>query len=82
MLKCKYNVLILYKQINNTMGENKEKLIVARTTKKCKETFEQTAKEHGKTPSYLINLLMDAYNKAPLKTLVNLEHNKTFGNDV
>jgi len=57
----------------------KDEFINVRTTEKSKTTFSKTLSNNGKTQSYIINLLIDAYNKAPLQTLISLEQLKING---
>jgi hypothetical protein len=55
--------------------ENTRK-VEGRTSAKAKEEFLQTLKSHNKTQSYLINLLVDAFNAQPIECVVALERMK------
>ncbi len=54
----------------------KNKTIEARTSEKAKQAFIETLSSHGKSQSYLINLLVDAYIAQPLECLIALERMK------
>ena len=54
----------------------KDENINVRTSEKAKNEFLNTLKDHGKNQSYLINLLVDAYNAQPLECLIALERMK------
>jgi hypothetical protein len=53
-----------------------ESNITATTTSKAKEQFLETLKSHNKTQSYLINLLVDAFNAQPIECVCALERMK------
>lgn len=54
----------------------KDKTIEVRTSTKAKEKFIETCKSHDKTQSYLVNLLIDAFNAQPLQCIHALERMK------
>ena len=54
----------------------KDENINVRTTEKAKQQFLNTLASHGKSQTYVINLLLDAYNAKPLECIVALERMK------
>jgi hypothetical protein len=61
--------------IKTIQMENTRK-VEGRTSAKAKEEFLHTLKSHNKTQSYLINLLVDAFNAQPIECVCALERMK------
>ena len=57
------------------MAEKDENINI-RTTEKAKKEFLQTLLSHGKNQTYIVNLLIDAYNAKPLECIIALERMK------